>query len=95
MFSVRILTLLLYLSLAADSTGAAPVTMIRYRHALTGFISLHQFRDFLTAIVQYRRFSFFIEVGRGIEPLVVSSVSRIMLLQAVTHRVPGLPPGRF
>ena len=59
MFSVRILTLLLYLSLAADSTGAAPVTMIRYRHALTGFISLHQFRDFLTAIVQSRRFLFF------------------------------------
>ena len=60
MFSARSVSLILYSRFTADSTGAAPVTMIRYRHALTGFISLHQFRDFLTAIVLGRRFSFFL-----------------------------------
>lgn len=60
MFSARIVSILLYSRFTADSTGAAPVK-ISLLVALTGFIfTLHQFRDFLTAIVQSRRFSFFL-----------------------------------
>lgn len=69
MFSARIVSILLYSRFTADSTGAAPVTMIRYRHALTGFISLHQFRDFFNRYRSIQAVFFFREVGRGIEPL--------------------------
>lgn len=60
-------------------------------------LTLHQFRDFLTAIVQSRRFSFF-SGEDGIEPSANCRRCRAQRIEganASSPRVPGLPPGRF